>query len=80
MKLKKLVEFASNKGNFLTIADYINFTLYYLEFIKTNLQAVIVSRNENHYRFFQYKEEGTFNVTEMFTIKLDKLFFEISYG
>jgi hypothetical protein len=63
MNLKELVRFASNKENFLTIADYIDFTFHYLEFIKTNLQAVIVSRNENHYRFFQYKEDGTFNVT-----------------
>ncbi len=37
--------------------------LKYLEFIKTNLQAVIVSRNENHYQIFQYKQDGTYNVT-----------------
>ncbi len=35
----------------------------YLEFIKTELQTVIVSRNETHYRFFQYKQDGTYNVT-----------------
>jgi hypothetical protein len=34
-----------------------------LEFIQDNLQAVIVSRNENIYRFFQYKKDGTYNVT-----------------
>lgn len=39
------------------------FASRYLEFVKDNLQAVIVSRNENNYRFFQYKEDGTYNVT-----------------
>lgn len=63
MNLKQLLESAINKDNFLSIDDYLDFALSYLEFIKTNLQAVIVSQNENHYRFFQYKEEGTFNVT-----------------
>lgn len=63
MSLYQLVETASNKKNFLRISDYIDFGLRYLEFIKTNLQAVIVSCNEHRYRFFQYKEDGTFNVT-----------------
>ena len=63
MKLSELVEIASDKERFLKISDYADFGLRYLEFIKANLQAVIVSRNEHHYRFFQYKEDGTFNVT-----------------
>jgi hypothetical protein len=63
VNLHELVEIASDKENFLKISDYVDFGLRYLEFIKTNLQAVIVSRNEHHYRFFQYKEDGTFNVT-----------------
>lgn len=63
MNLSELVETASDKEKFLKISDYADFGLRYLEFIKANLQAVIVSRNEHHYRFFQYKEDGTFNVT-----------------
>lgn len=63
MKLSELVEIVSDKERFLNIPDYADFASRYLEFIKTNLQAVIVSRNEHHYRFFQYKEDGTFNVT-----------------
>jgi hypothetical protein len=63
MTLKKLVNTATNKDKFQSISDYMDFCLMYLEFIKTKLQAVIVSRNENHYRFFQYKEDGTYNVT-----------------
>ncbi len=63
MKLKELVEKARNKENFKSLNDYISFASRYLEFVKDNLQAVIVSRNENNYRFFQYKEDGTYNVT-----------------
>lgn len=63
MKLKKLVEKARNKENFQCLNYYISFAIRYLEFIKDNLQAVIVSKNENHYRFFQYKKDGTYNVT-----------------
>ncbi len=63
MNLKRIVSTATNKDNFLSIADYTDFCLNYLEFIKTKLQAVIVSKNENNYQFFQYKKDGTFNVT-----------------
>ncbi|MDX8392082.1 MAG: hypothetical protein R8K53_05885 [Mariprofundaceae bacterium] len=63
MSLKKLVQHVLNKDKFLKVEDYLEFPKYYLEFIKDNLQAVIVSRNENHYRFFQYKKDGEFNVS-----------------
>ena len=63
MSLNKIVNQATDKDNFLTLEAYSDFSLTYLEFVRTNLQAVIVSRNENNYRFFQYKEDGTFNVT-----------------
>lgn len=63
MNLKQLLITAKDKSLFSAIDDYANFCFRYLEFIKSNLQAVIVARNENNYRFFQYKEDGTFNVT-----------------
>ncbi len=63
MTLKRLISRATNKNKFQSISDYADFCFLYLEFIKTQLQAVIVSRNENHYRFFQYKKDGTYNVT-----------------
>lgn len=34
-----------------------------MEFAAEELQAVIVSQNENHYRFYQYKRDGHFNIT-----------------
>lgn len=70
MTLKKLVKTATDKDNFLSIKSYYDFCLSYLEFIRNNLQAVIVSRNENHYNFFQYKKTGFFNVTRPINTKL----------
>ena len=63
MNLKNIIKRATNKEKFLSISDYADFCLIYLEFIKTKLQAVIVSQNETHYRFFQYQQDGTYNVT-----------------
>jgi len=70
MNLHEIVEYATNKENFTKIRDYADFCLIYLDFIKTNLQAVIVARNETDYRFFQYKEDGTYNVTRPINSKL----------
>lgn len=63
MNLNELIAYALNKDNFTTVEGYLEFSKYYLEFIKTNLQAVIVSKNENHYQFFQYKKDGAYNVS-----------------
>ncbi len=63
MTLKRLLERVTNKDNFLSLSNYADFCSTYLEFIKDNLQAVIISRNENNYQFFQYKKDGSYNVT-----------------
>jgi hypothetical protein len=63
MTLKKLLAKATDKEKFKTIQNYIDFCSEYLEFIEDNLQAVIVSQNEHHYRFYQYKKDGNFNVS-----------------
>ncbi|KWT84129.1 hypothetical protein [Candidatus Magnetominusculus xianensis] len=63
MKLSKIVQIASNKEKFVTIEDYINFSKIYLEFVADGLQAIIVSQNENHYHFYQYKSDGHFNIS-----------------
>ena len=70
MNLEKLVSIACNKDYFRDIDKYCDFAKTYLEFIKDNLQAVIVSRNENNYQFFQYKDDGTYNVTRPINSKL----------
>jgi hypothetical protein len=61
--LDRLVETASNKNNFVSIADYVEFCRRFLAFIARGLQAVIVSQNESHYCFYQYKADGHFNIT-----------------
>jgi hypothetical protein len=63
VNLENLIAFASDKRNFQSLNNYIEFCIRYLDFAVEGLQAVIVSQNENHYRFYQYKEEGHFNIT-----------------
>ena len=63
MTLSELVDWASNKTRFTNINDYIEFCKEYLAYIFDGLQAVIISRNKTHYHFYQYKEDGTYNIT-----------------
>ncbi len=63
MNLKNLVNHATDKQRFQTIQDYINFCQAYLQFIETGLQARIVSQNENQYQFYQYRDDGYYNIT-----------------
>jgi len=63
MTLTKLLEWARDKSRFTTLDDYSAFCEEYAAFVYDRLQAVIVSQNENHYHFFQYKKDGNFNVT-----------------
>lgn len=63
MNLNKLVGVASSKENFTKISNYISFCEQFLEFAAKGLQAIIVSQNEPHYCFYQYKQDGHFNVT-----------------
>lgn len=63
MTLRQLIIWAKDKTRFTSVCDYANFCEEYLGFIYNGLQAVIVSQNENHYRFFQYKDDGNFNIS-----------------
>ena len=65
MILTELVTIASNKTNFTELSDYIEFAKAFWDFTATPgaIQAEIVSRNETQYRFLQFKEDGSFNVT-----------------
>lgn len=70
MSLSNLVEHATDKERFRTVENYIDFCVRYLEYVETGLQACIVSKNESHYHFFQYKKEGYFNITRPLNSKL----------
>lgn len=63
MNLRQLIDKVKDKSNFTDLKAYIKFCNEYLNFITDNLQAIIVSQNENHYNFFQYKKEGNFQIT-----------------
>ena len=63
MSIRNLLRHATNKNNFNDLESYIEFTQRYLEFVENGLQAVIVSQNEQNYRFFQYRQDGNFNIT-----------------
>jgi len=63
MNLKQIINKAKDKSNFVNLKAYIRFCDEYLNYINDNLQAIIVSQNENHYQFFQYKKEGNFQIT-----------------
>lgn len=70
MTLDDLVTRAADKQNFTRLEDYTTFCLRYLEFAADGLQAVIVSQNENHYHFYQYKADGHYNITRPLNSKL----------
>ena len=70
MMLKELLEIATDKNNFTIVDDYLNYAENYLNFIFDGLQAVIVSKNETDYRFFQYKDDGEFNITRPINSRL----------
>ena len=63
MKLKQLLSKVKDKSNFTDLKAYIAFCDQYLTYISDSLQATIVSQNENHYCFYQYKKEGGFQIT-----------------
>lgn len=63
MNLQEIVANATQKSNFTDLKAYLTFCTTYLSYIADNLQATIVSQNENNYRFYQYNEEGGFQIT-----------------
>jgi hypothetical protein len=63
MSLMRLVDFATDKKQFQTLQNHISFCKRYLHFVETGLQARIVSQNENYYQFYQYRDDGFYNIT-----------------
>jgi len=63
MKLENLVNKAKDKSQFKDLKGYINFCNEYLQYVSDNLQAVIVSQNENHYCFYQYDKAANFQIS-----------------
>ncbi|MBF0364698.1 MAG: hypothetical protein HQK50_03955 [Oligoflexia bacterium] len=70
MNFISLIEQATDKERFQTIENYLEFCQKFLEFVDIGLQARIVSQNENYYQFFQYKQDGNFNITRPLNSRL----------
>lgn len=75
MKVDNLLEWATAKDRFLTLTDFILFGKTFLEY-RSNIgfQAELVARNNNAYRFFQYKADADFQITRPINTNL---FYEI---
>ncbi len=63
MRIKEIVAFVTDKDNFQTLEDYIDFSKKYLDYIDNKIQAIIISQNENNYCFYQYSEDAEFQIT-----------------
>ncbi|VVB94740.1 Uncharacterised protein [uncultured archaeon] len=70
MTLQQIVNKAKDKDNFTDLDGFISFSKEYLEYIHDNLQATIISQNENHYCFYQYDSNGSFQITRPINSKL----------
>lgn len=70
MTVDTLATHACDKSRFETIEGYIDFARAFLEYVPQRLQAVIVARNEPHYNFWQYPEEGGFSITRPINSKI----------
>ncbi len=63
MNIENIALQATDKSNFSTLKGFIEFCELYLKYISDNLQAVIISQNENQYQFYQYDKSGNFQIT-----------------
>jgi hypothetical protein len=63
MSLRKIVNRAADKERFTKLENFVDFALSVLDFAASGLQAVIVSRNEPQYHFWQFKSDGSYNVS-----------------
>lgn len=70
MKLAELTRIVTDKSKFEELSCYLNFAELYLSYIEKNLQATIISQNENHYRFYQYGSDGEYQITRPINSKL----------
>ncbi|MCL2822408.1 MAG: hypothetical protein FWD57_00275 [Polyangiaceae bacterium] len=70
MKLGRIFNRVVDKNNFSDIRGYVAFCSEYLRFVGGSLQAVIISQNENHYHFYQYKADGNFQITRPINSRL----------
>ena len=70
MKISQLTKIATDKSKFKTLTNFLDFAEIYLEYVATKLQAIIISQNENHYQFYQYGSDGSYQITRPINSRL----------
>jgi hypothetical protein len=70
MNLIDILEYATDKNRFKNLDGFIDFSTNFLDYIEKNLQAKIISQNENHYQFFQYDRWGEYQISRPINSKL----------
>lgn len=70
MNLIDILECATDKSKFKDLGGFVDYCTNYLSYIDSNLQAKIISQNENHYQFFQYDHWGSYQITRPINSKL----------
>ena len=70
MTLKQLLAKATDKERFSSIEAYVEFARAFLGYVAEHIQATIISQNEPHYHFWQYRKDGHFNVSRPFNSEL----------
>lgn len=70
MNISQITAIATDKPKFDTLSSFLDFVEMYLGYVSENLQAVIVSQNENHYQFYQYGSDGGYQITRPINSRL----------
>jgi len=70
MNISKITNIAIDKSRFKTLSNFLDFADRYLTYIESNLQAIIISQNENHYRFYQYSSDAEYQITRPINSRL----------
>lgn len=68
--LRELANFAAHMNNFRALEDYIDFSERFINYLDNNHQAIIVSENEEKYRFYQFTQEADYKVSRPFNSEL----------
>jgi len=61
--IKELTSFVTSKKHFVTLKEYRDFAIEFLDFLEQGLQATIICQNEHNYKFFQFREECDYNIS-----------------
>jgi len=61
--IKELTSFVTSKKHLVTLQEYRDFALEFLDFLEQGLQATIICQNEHNYKFFQFREDCDYNIS-----------------